>query len=223
MQLFIGNKNYSTWSLRAWYLMSKFNVIFDENQLVLDTPDFYSELKKHFMVQKVPALIDGDLAVWDSLAICEYINDTYLSGAAWPAHSSLKAKARSLSAEMHSGFMALRNEMPMNIRATRNVTLSDVAKKEITRIDEIFAAQQALFANNWLFGEFSIVDAMYTPIVLRLKTYQISLSPQAQQYCDHVMSCSVLQRWITQALTETDLVQSDEAGIDILLQQYPKF
>ena len=216
MQLFIGNKNYSTWSLRAWYLMSKFNLIFNENQLVLDTPDFYSELQKHFKVQKVPALIDGDLAVWDSLAICEYINDAYLLGAAWPAEIKLRAKARSLSAEMHSGFMALRNEMPMNIRATRNVTLSDAAKREIGRIDDIFAAQQTLFPNSWLFGEFSIVDAMYAPIVVRLKTYQINLSPQAQQYCQHVFNCPVLQRWITQALTEIDIVESDEAGIDVL-------
>ncbi|WP_409439758.1 glutathione S-transferase family protein [Psychromonas sp. GE-S-Ul-11] len=215
MQLFIGNKNYSTWSLRAWYLMSKFNVLFDETQLVLDTPDFYIALQKYFTVQKVPALIDGDLKVWDSLAICEYINDAYLSGAAWPKNIVKRAQARSLSAEMHSGFMALRNEMPMNIRATRKVELSAAAKQDIARIDDIFASQQELCPNSWLFGEFSITDAMYAPVVLRLKTYQIRLSPLAEQYCKSVMSCPVLQDWIAQALTETDIVECDEAGVEV--------
>jgi len=215
MQLFIGNKNYSTWSLRAWYLMSKFNVEFTEQQLVLDTPEFYSELQKHFTVAKVPALIDGDLQVWDSLAICEYINDAYLSNAAWPKAVVLRAQARSVSAEMHSGFMALRNEMPMNIRATRKVELSDAAKKDIARIDEIFSAQQKRYPNGWLFDEFSIADAMFAPVVLRLKTYQINLSALAQQYCDTVIACPVLQEWITESMTETDIVTCDEAGIDV--------
>lgn len=215
MQLFIGNKNYSSWSLRAWYLMSKFDVPFDETQLVLDTSDFYDELKQHFHVQKVPALIDGDLQVWDSLAICEYINDAYLSGAGWPKYITQRATARALSAEMHAGFMALRNEMPMNIRATRKVTLSSAALKDIQRIDEIFSQQQDMFPNEWFFGDFSIADAMYAPIVLRIKTYQITLSPAAQQYCDFVMRCPVLQKWITQALTETDIVQCDEAGVEV--------
>ncbi|GAA60933.1 glutathione S-transferase [Pseudoalteromonas sp. BSi20652] len=212
MHLFIGNKNYSSWSLRAWYLMSKFNIQFEETQLVLDTAHFYDELKKHFTVQKVPALIDDDLAVWDSLAICEYISDAYLSGAGWPKNIAHRAKARALSAEMHSGFMALRSEMPMNIRATRVLTLSDAAKKDIARIDEIFSQQQIIYPKEWLFGEFSIVDAMYAPIVLRLKTYQVNLSDQANRYSEHVMSCSVLQNWITQALTESDIVECDEAG-----------
>lgn len=215
MQLFIGNKNYSTWSLRAWYLMSKFNINFAEQQLVLDTPEFYKTLKNSFAVQKVPALIDGDLQVWDSLAICEYINDAYLSQAAWPKNIVQRATARSLSAEMHSSFMALRNEMPMNIRATRKVELSDAAKKDITRIDDIFSQQQRIYPNAWLFGEFSIADAMFAPIVLRLKTYQISLSEPAMRYCEQVLNCPVLQLWITQALRESDIVESDEAGVAV--------
>ncbi len=215
MELFIGNKNYSSWSLRAWYLMSKFELEFDEIQLVLDTPDFYSELKKHFTVQKVPALIDGDLHVWDSLAICEYINDAYLSQVAWPKYVTQRATARALSAEMHSGFMALRSEIPMNIRAKRKITLSDDAKKDIARIDDIFAKQQEIYPNQWMFGDFSIVDAMYAPIVLRLKTYQVTLSKAANSYCQHVLACPVLQSWITQALQETDIVDADEAGVDL--------
>ncbi|WP_417700115.1 glutathione S-transferase family protein [Pseudoalteromonas lipolytica] len=216
MQLFIGNKNYSSWSLRAWYLLSKFNISFTEQQLVLDTPDFYDRLKTKFPVQKVPALIDGDLAVWDSLAICEYINDAYLNGRAWPENLNKRAHARSVAAEMHSGFLALRNEMPMNIRAKRHVELSEHAKKDIARIDEIFSMRPQLSSNTWLYGEFSIVDAMFAPVVLRFKTYQVTLSSPAQAYCNQVLSCPVLNNWIAHALQETDIVTSDEAGEDII-------
>ena len=215
MQLFIGNKNYSTWSLRAWYLLSKFNISFTEQQLILDTSEFYEALKSKFPVQKVPALIDAELTVWDSLAICEYINDAYLNGAAWPSEIAQRAKARSLAAEMHSGFAALRSEMPMNIRANRHVELSEQAKKDIARIDEIFSAQQQSYPNAWLFGEFSIVDAMFAPVVLRFKTYQVELSHAAQAYCQHVLSCPVMQSWISEALKETDIVDCDEAGEEI--------
>ncbi|MDI4652480.1 MULTISPECIES: glutathione S-transferase family protein [Pseudoalteromonas] len=215
MQLFIGNKNYSTWSLRAWYLLSKFNVSFKEQQLVLDTPEFYDALKIKFPVPKVPALIDGELTVWDSLAICEYINDAYLNGAAWPSEIAQRAKARSLAAEMHSGFAALRNEMPMNIRAKRHVELSGQAKKDIARIDEIFSTQQQSYPNAWLFGEFSIADAMFAPVVLRFKTYQVTLSHAAQAYCQHVLSCPVMQSWISEAFKETDIVDCDEVGEEI--------
>ena len=215
MQLFIGNKNYSTWSLRAWYLQSKFNVSFKEQQLVLDTPEFYEALKNKFPVQKVPALIDAELTVWDSLAICEYINDAYLNGAAWPSEIAQRAKARSLAAEMHSGFAALRNEMPMNIRAKRHVELSEQAKKDIARIDEIFSSQQQSYPNMWLFGDFSIVDAMFAPVVLRFKTYQVELSCAAQTYCQHLLACPVIKIWISEALKETDIVDCDEAGEEI--------
>ncbi|MCP4584622.1 glutathione S-transferase family protein [Pseudoalteromonas sp.] len=215
MQLFIGNKNYSTWSLRAWYLLSKFNVSFKEQQLVLDTPEFYEALKNKFPVQKVPALIDAELTVWDSLAICEYINDAYLNGAAWPSEIAQRAKARSLAAEMHSGFAALRNEMPMNIRAKRHVELSEQAKKDIARIDEIFSSQQQSYPNMWLFGDFSIVDAVFAPVVLRFKTYQVELSCAAQTYCQHLLACPVIKIWISEALKETDIVDCDEAGEEI--------
>ncbi len=216
MQLFIGNKNYSTWSLRAWYLLSKFNVSFAEKQLVLDTPEFHEVLKSKFPVQKVPALIDAELTVWDSLAICEYINDAYLNGAGWPSDIAQRAKARSLAAEMHSGFAALRNEMPMNIRAKRHVELSEQAKKDIARMDEIFSAQQQSYPNAWLFGDFSIVDAMFAPVVLRFKTYQIELSSTAQAYCQHALACPILQTWIAKALAETDIVECDEAGEELI-------
>ncbi|ASA58168.1 glutathione S-transferase family protein [Vibrio gazogenes] len=214
MKLYIGNKNYSTWSLRPWILLAKSNVPFDEIQLSLDTPQFYTALASVTPTQKVPCLIDGEITVWDSLAICEYINDTYLSGKAWPADLKDKANARSLAAEMHSGFPALRSEAPMNIRATRSLTLSDAAQQDLKRIEAIFTEQMTRFADQggWLFGQYSIVDAMFAPVVMRLKTYQLNFGDIAQQYVDHVLSCPVLQQWIDAALEETEIVAADEAG-----------
>jgi glutathione S-transferase len=217
MELFIGNKNYSSWSLRAWLMLARSGVKFNETKLALDTPDFYSALSSVTPIGKVPCIIDGDLHVWDSLAICEYINDAYLSGSAWPASIAERAKARALAAEMHSGFGGLRNEMPMNIRAKRQVVLSDAANKDIARVDAIFAEQMSHYADKggWLFGEWSIVDAMYAPVVMRFQTYQTSLSALAQRYVEHVLKCEHLQTWIADALTETAIVDADEAGVDL--------
>ncbi|MDP5212885.1 glutathione S-transferase family protein [Pseudoalteromonas tunicata] len=218
MQLYIGNKNYSSWSLRAWLMLAKSGVSFDEVMLELDTPEFYQTLAPLTPSQKVPLLIDNDITVWDSLAICEYINDAYLNGTAWPEDLAERAKARALAAEMHSGFNALRNEMPMNIRATRHVELSEAALKDIARIDTIFAEQMQQVhrtQGGWLFGQWSIVDCMYAPVVLRLKTYQINLSDDATCYLNHVLASEALKRWIDAALLETTMVQADEAGTDV--------
>ncbi|KUI98327.1 glutathione S-transferase family protein [Vibrio sp. MEBiC08052] len=214
MKLYIGNKNYSTWSLRPWILLAKSNIAFDEVQLPLDTPQFYAALSSVTPTLKVPCLIDGDVTVWDSLAICEYINDTYLAGKAWPADPKDKANARSLAAEMHSGFPALRSEAPMNIRATRSLNLSEAAQQDLKRIEAIFAGQMVRFADQggWLFGRYSIADAMFAPVVMRLKTYQLSLGETAQKYVNHVLSCPALQQWIDAALEETEIVAADEAG-----------
>ncbi|MDW6004827.1 glutathione S-transferase family protein [Vibrio mangrovi] len=214
MKLYIGNKNYSTWSLRPWILLAKSDISFDEIKLPLDTPQFYTALESVTPTRKVPCLTDGELTVWDSLAICEYINDTYLSGQAWPEDPQEKAKARSLAAEMHSGFSALRSEAPMNIRAARMVTLSDAAQQDLKRIEAIFTEQMMQFADHggWLFGQYSIADAMFAPVVMRLRTYQIRLGEMAQKYVDHVLSCPVLQQWIDAALQETEIVAADEAG-----------
>ncbi|CAM3768300.1 Stringent starvation protein A [Vibrio aerogenes CECT 7868] len=214
MKLYIGNKNYSTWSLRAWILMKKSGISFEEVKLPLDTPQFYAALEPVTPTQKVPCLVDGEVTVWDSLAICEYINDIYLSGRAWPADKASKAKARALAAEMHSGFMALRNEMPMNIRAVRRVVLSENGQQDLQRIDQIFSQQMDEYADRggWLFGEFSITDAMYIPVVLRLITYQMAVSDGAQKYVDHVMACDALKAWLDEGLKETEIVECDEAG-----------
>ncbi|AGH43444.1 glutathione S-transferase domain-containing protein [Paraglaciecola psychrophila 170] len=137
MQLYIGNKNYSSWSLRAWIMLAKSEVKFEEVKLLLGTSEFYQRLEKVTPTHKVPAVVDGNVKVWDSLAICEYINDAYLSGSAWPELARQKAEARAIACEMHSGFNGVRNEMPMNIRAKRKIVLSEHAKNDILRIQQI--------------------------------------------------------------------------------------
>lgn len=127
----------------------------------------------------MPALVDKDSVMWDSLAILDYINETYLDGQAWPKIIVHKAKARSIACEMHSGFTALRSEIPMNCRAKRHVNLSKSAHNEIARIDQIWSQQMSEFPEGWLFGEWSIADAMYAPITLRFQTYQVPLSELA--------------------------------------------
>jgi glutathione S-transferase len=215
MELFIANQNYSSWSLRAWLIFEQFDLDVDIVKLKLFTPEFYQALEDVTPAAKVPTLIDGDIAVWDSLAILEYVNEAYLHGKAWPRLIQDRAKARAIAAEMHSGFFGLRNEMPMNCRATRKVTLSENALKDIARIDDIWSQQMDLYPDGWLFGEWSIADAMYAPVVLRMKTYAVELSAKAQKYQDKVLNSPAMQKWLAEASLETEIVPEDEAGEEV--------
>lgn len=218
MQLYIGNKNYSSWSLRAWLMARKAHPDFQEMLLKLDTPSFYQVLTGVSPTKRVPTLVDGDVTVWDSLAICEYLNDRYFKQRGWPADVAQRAKARAIAAEMHSGFTAVRSAMPMNIRAKRYVELNDTVRADISRIEQIWAEQMQQHAQPeqgaWLFGEWSIADAMFAPVVLRFVTYGVSLNADANRYLQHALSCPDLRQWITDALGETDIVEADEAGVD---------
>ncbi|EGQ7816916.1 glutathione S-transferase family protein [Vibrio parahaemolyticus] len=215
MQLFIGNQNYSSWSLRAWLIFSQYDVKVDVIKLTLFTEDFYDKLASVTPTAKVPTLVDGEVTVWDSLAILEYVNEQYLQGKAWPSHVAYKVKARAISAEMHSGFFDLRNELPMNCRARRKVELSDGALKDIARIDAIWSEQMAKFPDAFLFGEWSIADAMYAPVALRFETYGIELSQGAKAYQQKVLASQAVQKWLAQASQETDIVEEDEAGVEV--------
>jgi len=212
MQLYIGNQNYSTWSLRAWLIFDNYNLNTDIIKLKLFTSDFYDTLAAVTPTAKVPTLVDGDVAVWDSLAILEYVNDAHLNGAAWPNSVADRAHARAISAEMHSGFFAVRNEMPMNCRAKRKLVLSEDALKDIARIDAIWSAQMEQYPEEWLFGEWSIADAMFAPVALRVETYGIQLSEKASQYQQRVLNSPSIQKWLAEASLETDVVEEDEAG-----------
>lgn len=181
----------------------------------LFTEDFYTQLEGVTPTAKVPTLVDNAVTVWDSLAILEYVNEQYLQGKAWPSEIAERAKARAIAAEMHSGFSDLRNELPMNIRGLRRIDLSEGVKKDIQRIDDIWAAQAKLYPEGWLFGEWSIVDAMYAPVVLRFLTYGIGLSEGASAYKHKVLTSPSLQPWLEQAGLERDVVIEDEAGVEI--------
>ncbi|WP_434361547.1 glutathione S-transferase family protein [Parasalinivibrio latis] len=214
MELIIGNKNYSSWSMRAWVMLYENGIAFDENEQQLFSEAFYSEISQYSGAGKVPVLVDEDIAVWDSLSICEYISERHLDGKGWPTDVGQRAIARSISSEMHSGFNALRNECPMNCRAKRKVVLSDDAKTDIARIDEIWSKQMRTYQaeDDWLFGEFSIADAMYIPVVMRFITYGIALSPRSKKYMERVMRSESVVAWLDSALKDESVIPEDEAG-----------
>ncbi len=212
MKLFIGNQNYSTWSLRAWLIFAQYDIEVEVIKIKLFTDEFYKALEGITPTAKVPTLVGDGVTVWDSLAILEYVNEKALDGKAWPKCQSERAKARAISCEMHSGFMALRNEMPMNCRAQRKVNLSEDALKDVARIDTLWSEQMEQYPDGWLFGDWSIADAMYAPVVLRMQTYGVNLSDKAKTYSDKVLSSPAMKKWLAEASLETDVVIEDEAG-----------
>ncbi|MBE9062191.1 glutathione S-transferase family protein [cf. Phormidesmis sp. LEGE 11477] len=216
MKLIIGNKNYSSWSLRAWMLLSKFDIQFEEVLESLERENsrgtLTERLKQYSPTGRVPVLIDQEITVWDSLAICEYISEKYLSGEGWPAKASLSAEARSVCAEMHAGFVGLRNELPMNCRARRKVDPSAAALQDIARIDAIWSGRMERNPDTWLFEKFSIADCFYAPVVMRFKTYDIALSALATQYQNFFLKDVTLQKWVEAGKAETEVLPEDEAG-----------
>jgi len=202
MSLVIGTKNLSSWSLRAWLLLRHFGIGFDEVELALDTAEFAQQVQQWSPTSRVPVLIDGDLRLWDSLAICEYVSDAYLSGRGWPASISDRAIARCLVAEMHSGFAAMRTEMPMDIqRPPSAVQLSDAALGDVARVEEIWDGCLARRGGPWLFGDFTIVDAFYAPVASRFITYATNLKAAAAGYRDQVAKHPAMLEWARQSAT----------------------
>lgn len=217
LTLVFGNKNYSTWSLRPWLLLRHFGVPFHEQRVALSTPETAAVLKPISPTSCVPVLLDGDLAVWDSLAICEYVSEQFLGGRGWPADSRARAQARSLAAEMHSGFQALRSAWPMNIRLQRKLAPTPGVAACIKRIDAMWSDCLARHGGPWLFGDFSIVDAMYAPVALRFHSYQPALSVAAERYLQSVLGHPAIQKWMEAARGETEIIEEDE--IDFLAQK----
>jgi len=213
LTLVIGNKNYSSWSLRPWLAMSMAGIAFDELRIPLDQPDTKANILRHSPTGKVPCLLDagaeGTLTVWDSLAICEYVNETHASGRMWPAERRARARARSAAAEMHSGFAALRTHMSMDIRARKFERGAAAQEREdvaadIARIRALWG--EALAASNgpFLFGDFSIADAFFAPVVMRFVTYGVELAPALAGYRGRVIGLAPMQRWIAAATAETE-------------------
>jgi glutathione S-transferase len=214
LTLVIGNKNYSTWSLRPWLLLRSFGVPFVERRVLLSTPQTSQILKPLSPTGCVPVLFDNDLRVWDSLAICEYVSEQFLADRGWPQDARARAEARALAAEMHSGFQALRQAWPMNIRLQRKLQPPAAVAANIARIDAMWSDCLSRYGGPWLFGEFGIVDAMYAPVALRFHSYQPDLSPGAARYLRTVLADASIQAWIDAALQEKEIIDEDE--IDVL-------
>jgi glutathione S-transferase len=215
MKLIIGNKNYSSWSLRPWFLMAAHDLPFEEVRIPLDQPDTAARIAEHNKAGKVPVLKDGDVTVWDSLAICEYLSEQYLDGRGWPSDIAARAEARACSAEMHSGLQAIRGQMPMNCRATgRKVLMTPELEKEIARVDSLWSVCRAKYAalGPWMFGEFSIADCMFAPVASRFATYGVALSESAAQYQQQVLNHDKMKLWVAHGQAETEVVEADEAG-----------
>ncbi len=206
--LIIGNKAYSSWSLRPWLLMRQAGLAFDEKRVSLYTADARQHLLQQSPAGKVPVLKDGDLVIWDSLAICEYLAEQYPQECLWPADARVRAHARAISAEMHSGFSALRNQMPMNVRREihgRAMT-SEVAA-DVTRISAIWneCRSRKPAGGAFLFGRFSIADAMFAPVVSRFRTYGVALDGAAAAYAAMMHALPAMQQWIAGARAETEV------------------
>ena len=207
LKLVIGNKNYSSWSMRPWLALRANNIPFEEVFIPLYTDQTDKDRILSFSkAGKVPTLIDGDVTVWDSLAIIEYLAERFPEAKLWPADRAARAHARAISAEMHSGFMPLRNECGMNLhRPIRAVALSDDARANVARIQEIWADCHARYGKQgpFLFGAFSAADAMYAPVVHRFRTYAIQVEAEAQHYVDAMMALPAFAEWTRDGTAET--------------------
>jgi glutathione S-transferase len=214
LTLVIGNKNYSSWSMRPWIALKASQIAFDELQIPLYTGEADKRRILGFTKSgKVPVLVDGAVTVWDSLAIIEYVAERFPKARLWPDDYAARAHARSISAEMHSGFAALRNECGMNLhRPVGAKPLSDAASADIARIQEIWSDCRQRYARTgpYLFGGFSGADAMFAPVVHRFRTYAIEVDPFVQMYMDVMTALPAFQEWTGAALAETLVIEKFE-------------
>ena len=203
LKLVIGDRNYSSWSLRPWLAIRQIGLPFEEVPIRLRESGTRTEIFKHSPSGKIPCLVDGGTVVWDSLAICEYIAEKVPS--MWPTDSKSRAEARSISAEMHSGFVALRHVLPMDIAASKPFAArtADV-EGDIARILDIWEGCRARFvdAGPFLFGRFTIADAMFAPVVWRFLTYEIELPAASRKWVDAMLALPAMQEWRAAALAE---------------------
>ena len=211
-KLVIANKNYSSWSMRPWLVMKAFGIPFEEVRVSLGRPETSSMIAKYSAAGRVPVLVAGETTIWDSLAICEYLAEQFPEKSLWPADVAARAHARSICAEMHSGFSALRTSMWMNIRARfPGKGRTPESQADIARICEIWEDCLSGPGNrHFLFGDFSIADAYYAPVVMRFRTYGVWLPPVLQAYVDRVIAHPAVAQWIEEALVETERLDKYE-------------
>jgi glutathione S-transferase len=220
MQLYIGNKNYSSWSLRTWLLMKHAGIPFEEVKLRLScdpASDFKRTLSTLSPAGRVPVLVDEGYAVWDTLAIAEYLAEKYPARRLWPESPLARARARSLCAEMHAGFSALRGHCGMNIEAPlqhigpKVLAEQDEVARDLARIVQMWEQQLREQGGPFLFGAaFTIPDAYFAPVCTRIRTYALPVPAPVQQYVERILALPAMQQWIAEALAEHDWVEDDE-------------
>ena len=215
LKLAIGNKNYSSWSMRPWLALRANDIPFEEVVIPLytDDPADKQRIVDFSRAGKVPVLVDGDITVWDSLAIIEYIAERFPEARLWPEDRASRAHARAVCAEMHSGFMALRSECGMNLhRPVRAVKLSADAQANVARVQEIWreCRERHGAAGPFLFGRFGAADAMFAPVVHRFRTFAIEVTPQAKAYMETMMALPAFQEWTRDGLAETLVIEKFE-------------
>lgn len=211
--LVIGNKNYSSWSLRPWLLLKQAGIAFTEIRIPLSTPDSKAEILKHSPAGKVPVLHDGEVTVWESLAICEYLAEKVPHQHLWPADPAVRARARAVACEMHAGFGALRQHMSMNCRKhLPGKGRTPEVLKDIERICALWNDCRARFGHGgeFLFGQFSIADAMYAPVALRFVTYDVDLDPVSAAYVRTITDLPAVQQWLAEARAEAEVIPQFE-------------
>lgn len=215
MKLIIGNKNYSSWSLRAYMALSATGAEYEEIVIPLDTPQTHDEIRRYSQAGRVPVLVDGTVTVWDSLAIIEYLADKFPSARLWSDNAATRAVMRSISAEMHSGFAALRSWYPMNIRktVTGRAPTPDV-QADVDRITAIWreALEDDHSGGPYLFGAFSAVDAMFTPVVSRFETYGVAVGKAERAYMDAVLTNPRFEAWERAARVEPWVIEGEEVA-----------
>lgn len=220
LQLYIGNKNYSSWSMRPWVLLTGAGITFEEKMVRFDSFDAQSAFKSVVAainpVGKVPVLVDEGFVVWDTLAIAEYLAERFPEKHLWPSDAKARARARSVCAEMHSGFTALRSHCPMNIEASLpeagRIVWRDQAgvRADIARLEAMWTGLLAEHGGPMLFGDFGIADAYFAPVCSRIRTYALPVSPTMAAYVDRVHQLPAVQTWVQQALAEHDFIDFDE-------------
>ena len=214
MKLLFANRNYSSWSLRAWLVLKHFGIPFDEDLVQLSGEGWQQALRKKSPSGRVPVLIDGEAVVPETIAILEYLHDKYPAKGIWPSDRLRRAQARSVSAEMHGGFVALRDAAPMNLRASHPGKVdADLVARDLRRIEEIWGDLTSESGGPFLFGKFSGADAMFAPVATRIRTYALPVSDVAMEYVEAIYSLPAFQEWLAEAIKEPWIVEDDEIDI----------
>jgi glutathione S-transferase len=205
LTLVIGNKNYSSWSLRPWLALAHNRIAFDEVMIPIGTPQSAAQIGRYSPAGKVPVLIDGDMTVWESISILEHLAERFPEMNLWPRDPVARAHARAIAGEMHAGFAALRRDCPMNIKRRRKRTLSPEAEADVRRVMELWRDARARFgaSGDFLFGAFSAADCMYAPVATRFVSYEISADPTSAAYIEAIYALPAFKEWEKGALAET--------------------